>query len=845
MKLLGTLSVFPVLPQPLARLNELAYNLWWTWSPEAQALFHAIDPDLWASTTHNPVKLLHTVAGERLRTLATDPAFLAQMETALAAFDAYMHPASVWFDRTHPEHSRDIIAYFSAEFGLHEALPIYSGGLGVLAGDHCKSASDLGLPFVGVGFLYPQGYFSQRISEDGAQEASYTKLDFADLPATPALDANGNEVLVNVQLPGRNVYAKVWRLQIGRIPLYLMDTDVELNAPADRELSARLYGGDMEVRVAQEVVLGIGGVRALRALGIHPTVFHMNEGHAAFLSLERVRELVQEQRLSFYQAQQIVAASGVFTTHTPVPAGNDAFPFDMMDKFFRGFWEQMGLDREGFMNLARWGERFSMTVLALRFAAHANGVSALHGQVARAMWADMWPDLALEEVPITHVTNGVHTGTWLAPALGKLYDQHLGADWREEPDLPAAWERLVSVPDADLWDLHQQLRQQTLDFLRARVAQQRRRYGESPAQVAAAYAMFNPNALTIGFARRFATYKRATLIFHDLERIHRLLSDPNRPVQIVFAGKAHPADEPGKAFIQQVHQLAQTDAFAGKIVFIEDYDMNVARYLLSGVDLWLNNPRRPNEASGTSGQKAALNGIPNCSILDGWWAEGYNGKNGWAIGEEREYKSEAVQDEADSASLYNILEGDIIPAFFDRDERGIPTRWLALMKEAIRSCAPRFSMSRQVKDYTEQLYLPAAGAGCRLSDDRFAVARNLAAWKERMYTNWAQVRLSADRPDRDSATVGDALTVEARVYLGAIDPQDVSVELVWGAREGGGLRDVRIVAMTPVGMLPGGILRYSGVASFTSSGRFGYGVRVLPHHPDFCNRFEMGLVKWA
>ncbi len=883
MKLLGTLSVFPALPQPLTRLNELAYNLWWTWSPEAQALFHAIDPDLWESTIHNPVKLLHTVSGERLRHLATDAAFLAQMETVLATFDAYMHPASVWFDRAHAEHSSDIIAYFSAEFGLHEALPIYSGGLGVLAGDHCKSASDLGLPFVGVGFLYPQGYFSQRISEDGVQEAIYTKLDFADLPATPALDANGNEVLISVQLPGRNVYAKVWRLQIGRIPLYLMDTDVGLNTPDDRDLSARLYSGDMDLRVAQEVVLGIGGVRALRALGIHPTVFHMNEGHAAFLSLERVRELVQEQRLSFYQAQQIVAASGVFTTHTPVPAGNDAFPFDIMDKFFRGFWEQMGLDREGFMNLARWqtpwGERFSMTVLALRFAAHANGVSALHGQVARAMWANMWPDLALEEVPITHVTNGVHTGTWLAPTLGKLYDQHLGADWREEPDLPAAWEHILSIPDADLWDLHQQLRRQTLDFLRARVAQQRRRYGEAPAQVAAAFAMFNPNAFTIGFARRFATYKRATLIFRDLERIHRLLSDPERPVQIVFAGKAHPADEPGKAFIQQVHQLAQTDVFAGKIVFIEDYDMNVARYLVSGVDLWLNNPRRPNEASGTSGQKAALNGIPNCSILDGWWDEGYNpstssgqapstssgqapstssgqapstssgqAQNGWAIGEglrEREYKSEAVQDEADSASLYNILESEIIPAFFDRDERGIPARWLAIMKEAIRSCAPRFSMSRQVKDYVEQLYLPAASAGRHLSADRFAVARNLAAWKERMYTNWAQVRLSADRPDLDNATVGDTLTVEARVYLGAIDPQDVSVEFVWGAREGEGLRDVHIVTMTPVGMLPGGILRYSGAASFATSGRFGYGARVLPRHPDFCNRFEMGLVKWA
>lgn len=849
MKLLGTLSVFPVLPKQLERLNELAYNLWWSWSPDAQALFAAIDSDLWVSTTHNPVKLLHTVSGARLQDLAADPEFLQAMGKVLANFDAYMHPADTWFSRSHTANQQDVIAYFSAEFGLHEALPIYSGGLGVLAGDHCKSTSDLGIPFVGVGFLYPQGYFTQRISEDGVQQASYTRLDFSDLPAVAALDRNGNEVLINVQLPGRNVYARVWRLQIGRIPLFLMDTDVELNAPADRELSARLYGGDMEVRIAQEVVLGIGGVRALRALGIHPTVFHMNEGHAAFLGLERVRELVQEQHLSFFQAQQVVAASGVFTTHTPVPAGNDAFPFDMMDKFFRSFWGLMGLDREGFMNLARWdtpwGERFSMTVLALRFSAYANGVSALHGQVARAMWAKMWPDLPFEEVPITHVTNGVHTGTWLAPSLGQFYDEHLPAGWREEPDLPGPWESIVTAPEEELWSLHQQLRRQTLDFLRQRVAQQRRRYGESPAQVAAAYDLFDPEALTIGFARRFATYKRATLIFRDLERIYRLLHNPDRPVQIIFSGKAHPADEPGKSFIKQVHELAQTDEFGGRIIFIEDYDMNVSRRLVQGVDLWLNNPRRPNEASGTSGQKAALNGIPNFSILDGWWAEGYNGKNGWAIGDESEYKSDTVQDEADSASLYNILENEIIPAFFERDERGIPTRWLAIMKETIRSCAPQFSMSRQVKDYAEQLYLPAAQNGHHRSGQEFAVARHLAAWKERMYALWPQVRISAERPEIDSLTVGDSLSLEARVYLGAIEPGEVTVEIVWGGRKDEAIDDVQVVPMQPAGALPGGLLRYNGAVRFEGKGRFGYGVRILPAHPALCNRHEMGLVKWA
>ena len=832
MKLLGTISVFPVLPDSLARLNELAYNLWWTWSPQAQALFEQIDPALWEDTNHNPVKLLHSVSSDRLAELSADQDFLAAQQAVLATFDAYMNPASTWYSRVHGDHADDLIAYFSAEFGLHESLPIYSGGLGILAGDHCKSASDLGLPFVAVGFLYPQGYFTQRISEDGTQNAYYVKLDFADLPAFQAVDAAGNDVIVSVQLPGRDVYAKVWRLQIGRVTMLLLDTDVERNAPADRELSARLYGGDMEIRIAQEVVLGIGGVRVLRALGIKPTIWHMNEGHAAFLSLERVRELVTEERMLFFQAQQYVAASSVFTTHTPVPAGNDAFPFDMIERFFLSFWGQIGLDREGFMNLARWetpwGERFSMTVLALRFASFANGVSALHGEVARAMWASMWNDVPLEEIPITHVTNGVHTDTWLAPELAGLFDQYFTKPWREEPDLPDPWEDIARVPDQVLWETHQQLRHKSLDFLRERVAQQWRRHGEAPAQVASAYELFNPDALTIGFARRFATYKRATLIFRDLERIRQILHNPDRPVQIIFAGKSHPADEPGKELIRTVHQLSQTPEFAGHIIFVENYDTNVARHLVQGVDLWLNNPRRPNEASGTSGQKAALNGVPNLSVLDGWWAEGFDGDNGWAIGEAREYKNETVQDDADAASLYNLLEDEIVPAFYDRDEAGLPARWLDVMKESIRSCAPTFSMSRQVKDYTNQLYLPAAAAGHNLAADNFDAARKLAAWKERMYSLWPQVRISADRPDIESATVGASLKMEARVHLGAVSPDDVRVEIVWGWRREDELSEIQIVPMVFDGAMPGELLRYRGEIAFEASGRFGVGIRIIP-----------------
>jgi starch phosphorylase len=749
-------------------LHDLVYNLWWSWSPAAQKLFAAIDPVQWEEVNHNPVKLLRMVSPQRLEQLARDPEFLTRLDEVLAAFDAYMNPESTWFSRTYPEHADKTIAYFSAEFGLHESLPIYSGGLGILSGDHCKSASDLGLPFVGVGFLYPQGYFTQHIAEDGTQEAIYERLDFSEAPVLPALDADGNEVVISVELPGRNVYARVWRIQVGRIPVFMLDTDVEMNAEPDRELAARLYGGDHEIRIAQEIVLGIGGVRALRALGIEPAIFHMNEGHSAFLSLERVRELVQEQGLTFFQAQQVVMASSVFTTHTPVPAGNDAFAFDLVDKYFRTYWGQLGLDRIGFMNLARWqtpwGEMFSMTVLALRFAAYANGVSKLHGHVARTMWRDLWPGLPVEEVPISHVTNGVHTGTWLAPELAALYDDYLGAEnWREEPDRTEAWERIAEIPDEVLWKTHQTLRHLSLDFLRERVAQQRRRYGDSPAEIEAAYKLFRPDALTIGFARRFATYKRATLIFHDLERIKRILNDPERPVQILFSGKAHPRDEPGKALIKQVHQLASHPDFEGKVIFIENYDMNIARHLVQSVDLWLNNPRRPNEASGTSGQKAALNAIPNFSVLDGWWVEGYNGENGWVIGEERTYRSEEVQDEADAQSLYNTLEREIIPAFFNRDESGVPREWLRRMKASVRSCAPRFSMSRQVKDYMNQLYLPAMEAGARMRADDFAAARALATWKEHIYRSWGQVHITAEAPRASRLNTGDSRPDRARL----------------------------------------------------------------------------------
>jgi len=628
-------SHFTPIPVRLSRLLEIAYNLWWVWNPDAQRLFSAVDPVLWENVYHNPIKFLREVRQSGLEAALADAAYMENFAAVLAAFDAYMKPAETWFSAQHSG-EQNPIAYFSAEFGIHESLPIYSGGLGVLAGDHCKEASDMGLPFLCVGFIYPQGYFRQMIDPNGWQEAFYEKLNFADLPALPATTPQGQEVVVSVDLPGRTIYAKAYRIQVGRVPLFLMDTDIHPNAPADRELSARLYGGDQEMRVAQEIVLGIGGVRVLRALGYQPAVFHMNEGHSAFLVLELVREKVSAGQ-SFDDALREVAAGGIFTTHTPVPAGNDAFPPQLMDTYFNAYWPQLGLSREQFMNLARqengWGPSFSMTVLGLAGSERHNGVSKLHGQVSRNMWHWLWPNRPVDEVPIGAITNGVHTATWLAPELAAYYTQYLGADWWTRIDDPATWEPLRQASPEELWAIHTHLKHDLVEFARRRTEERLLRLGEEPA----VGPILDPDALTIGFARRFATYKRAVLIFSDKDRLKALLNNPARPVQLIFAGKAHPADTPGKQFIQQVYWMSQEPGFNGKVIFLEEYDMNVARYLVRGADVWLNTPRRPYEASGTSGEKAALNGLLNVSVLDGWWAEGYNGKNGWAVGEGREF----------------------------------------------------------------------------------------------------------------------------------------------------------------------------------------------------------------
>ncbi|HSH04982.1 MAG TPA: alpha-glucan family phosphorylase [Anaerolineae bacterium] len=698
------------MPEKIKRLPEVAYNLWWSWTPEARSLFRGLDYTLWRSTQHNPVLMLQEISSKRLEEAAADPDFLQRYKKVILKVDNELLNGSTWFKEKFPDWQNETIAYFSFEFGLHSSLPIYSGGLGILSGDHAKEASDLGLPFIGVGFMYPQGYFRQRIPSHGWQEAYYQQIDLNTSPVRPVTKDDGSDLKINVEIGGRTVWARIWHVQVGRNPLYLLDTDVDENDPWDRELSARLYSGDGETRIRQEMMLGIGGVRALRAMGVNPTIWHLNEGHSAFLSLECLREKV-EAGTPYNQAVYEIRDQTVFTTHTPVPAGHDAFPFHLMEQYFAGFWDKLGISREQFLSIGQhnesWGLAFNMTVLALRMSGYANGVSALHGEVSREMWQSVWPDKPVEEVPITSITNGIHVSTWVAGEIHEIFNRHLGPQWWDNHDDPTVWQKLADVPDDVLWQAHLDLKRKLIGFLRERV---RRRWvggTNDPTQVLTSGTLLDPEALTIGFARRFATYKRATLIFRDLDRLRNLLLDTHRPVQIIFAGKAHPADEPGKMLIQNIYNLAKHHQLGGRIAFVEDYDMHAGRYLKQGVDVWLNTPRRPREASGTSGMKASLNGVPNLSILDGWWVEGYNGANGWPIGEARDYDSYEEQDRQDAESLYNLLEQEVVPLYYKRDRDDIPRGWVELMREAIVSNAPQFSMRRMVKEYTEQLYIPA------------------------------------------------------------------------------------------------------------------------------------------
>ncbi len=703
------------LPARLHRLHELSLDLSWSWEDKARQLFRQLDYNLWRSTSHNPVQMLQRIKPERLVAAVNDPEFLKASDEAIFSLDEARGVAHPWWRDNAAMLKGGNIAYFSAEFALHQSLPIYAGGLGVLAGDHCKEAADLGLPFVGVGFMYPQGYFRQRMSNDGWQEERYERISWTDAPIETAITPDGRPCITAVPLGDRTVLAAVWRVRLGRVRLFLLDTDLPENAPWDRELSARLYSGNSEMRIQQEIVLGIGGVRALRAMGISPTVWHLNEGHAAFVALQRIKEMLEQNR-SFDDALEEVRRSTVFTTHTPVPAGHDAFPFHLVEKYLASTWGELGQHRPQFLALGSYdngngsGAQFNMTALALRTSNFVNGVSALHGEVTRSMWRPMWPDTPADQLPVRSITNGVHVSTWMAGPVFALLDQHFGPGWLDQVDDAALWERLNDVPEAEIWQMRQALRHDLFSFIRERLRSRFAFEHVGQSRIVAGGAMLDPEALTLGYARRFTAYTRPELIFHDADRLARILTAIDRPVQIVFAGKAHPADEPAKHNLQRVFKHALDPKFGGRLAFIDDYDMHVAHYLVQGCDVWLNNPRKPLEASGTSGMKASLNGVPHLSIGDGWWAEGFNGRNGWLIDGQANPDDHAASDAADANALYELLENVVVPTFYDRDRggRGIPRRWIAVVREAIRSNVPRFSTRRMVKQYVSEMYGPAS-----------------------------------------------------------------------------------------------------------------------------------------
>lgn len=835
MNVLGRITELPELPEPLAPLKEMAYNvwLWWSWTPAAQELYRKINPVLWENCRHNPVKLLLEARPERLADLASDPEYTANVEAVYQSFKAHL--------ASRPKPTTGTVAYFSAEFGFHESLPIYAGGLGILAGDHVKAASNLGVDLVGVGIFYHRGYFHQHLSPEGVQTEYHESLHPEELPLLPVRDAAGEPVKVVVEIEGRKVWITAYKVQVATVPVYLMSTDLPENDPVDREITAELYNAEPGMRLRQEVVLGLGGVRLLRALGIRPEVWHMNEGHSAFIGLERIRELT-EQGVDFDTALESVAANALFTTHTPVPAGHDVFGFDQVAHYLQGWWDRLGISRERFMSLARedreGGAVYSMSVLALRTSRFAGGVSRLHGEVSRKMFRHLWPGLEPEEVPIGYVTNGVHTWTWLAPVLRDLYERYFPEGWMQALSQAEHW-TTDDLPAGELWAARRSLREQLIHDVRARLTEQRLRAGEPPARLRAAERALDPGTLTVVFARRFATYKRADLIFHDPERLKAIVNGPY-PIQIVFAGKAHPKDEPGKALIQKIVRLIREHELEDRILVLEDYDIALARSLVFGADLWLNTPRRPMEASGTSGMKSALNGGVNFSVLDGWWAEAYDGQNGWAIGTERSYDTLAAQDAADAASLYDTLEHEILPLFYARDAAGIPTGWLARVRRSIRTAGAAFSAERMVGEYLNAFYVPAQEHGRKISANDHALARELAVWKRRTSEVWGQVRLEARAPG-DLRLNGKPLEVAAIVDPAGVEPRYLKLELLLRRSANGPLERVHF----PQPEERDGRLYYHIRYRPKLPGSYAYGVRLSAQHPNFAQPFEIALVRWA
>ena len=854
-KPVATVHVVPNLPEPLTRLKELAFNLRWSWDHDTIGLFRRMDRDLWETTGHNPVWMLGLIDQARLEALCEDSAFIAQFHRVCRDFDDYMSASDTWYSRHHGTFEKPFIAYFSMEFGLSEALKNYSGGLGVLSGDHLKSASDLGVPLVGVGLLYQEGYFRQYLNADGYQQESYPINDYANLPVTLQCDEEGKPIRISVQMPGRPLYANIWKVQVGRVPLFLLDTNIPENQrEEDRNLTDQLYGGDRRTRIRQEILMGIGGIRALDALDLRPKICHMNEGHAAFLALERVRQFMVENDVTFWQAKEITATSNIFTTHTPVPAGLERFGFDLIDEHLTDYYRELGLNRQQFIDLGREHmgdyELFSMAVLALNMSAKANGVALLHGVVSRKLWQWMYPAVPENEIPVGSITNGIHIETWISNEMSQLFDRYLPPRWRAEEWDKSVWEDVDTIPDTELWRTHERRRERLIAFTRGRLKLQLQRRGAPQHEIEEADEVLDPDALTIGFARRFATYKRATLIMRDVERLKAILNHAERPVQIIFAGKAHPHDTGGKELIRQITNLARTQEFRHCMVFLEDYDMQVARYLVQGVDVWMNTPRRPKEASGTSGMKVIYNGGLNFSILDGWWAEGYSPAVGWAIGNGEEYPEYEWdhQDFVESEALYNILERDIAPLFYDRTRDNLPREWVARVKNSIRTLAPVFNTDRMVQEYTEQTYIPCNELTTRLTTPTLAKGLEYAAWRARLNEAWGGVKVEKVETSETTLKVGADLNVTAQVQLGNLKPEDVLVQLYYGE-------------LTPRGEIGGsgtamnmqlvgangseGSYDFKADIHYPTSGERGLSVRILPHHESLPSPFQPGIIRWA
>ncbi|CDE10712.1 alpha-glucan phosphorylase [Clostridium sp. CAG:354] len=854
MYIFNKITVNPQLPKRVGELLDIANNLWWSWNSEFLRLFKEIDSDLWETVGKNPVKFLKLVSQDKLEDIAKDEEFLAKYDEVVNHFNSYMQTKETWFSKNYPNNANDLIAYFSAEYGIDEIIPIYSGGLGILSGDHLKSASDLGLPFVAVGLLYKNGYFNQKIDGYGTQKTEYTNIDLDNLPILPVKDENGEDLIIDVDFPDRKLYLKIWKIVVGRISLYLMDSDIDKNIAEDRVVTLRLYGGDQEMRIRQEIVLGMAGIKLLRRLGLKPSVYHMNEGHSAFLTLEVIKDVMEEKQVSFEVAKSMCSAKTVFTTHTPVPAGNDIFPIELMDKYFSNFWPKLGISREDFLRLGMKNTQgleqgFNMGMLALRIAGKKNGVSKLHGAVSRRLFSDVWPNIAPDESPIEYVTNGIHTCSWLAPSMKKLFNQYLKPYWQDNIQDDETWNDIKNIPNKELWDTHTDRKKKLFTLVKNNITTRLKSSGYNYEEINEIVSKLNPNALTIGFARRFATYKRATLIFRDLERLTQLLNNPERPVQLIFAGKAHPADKEGQDLIKYIHEVSMKPQFKGKIFLLENYNIAMSRYLISGVDVWLNNPRRPMEASGTSGQKASVNGVINFSVLDGWWAEGYNQKNGWTIGDNTEYQSYEEQDIADSESLYNTLENKIIPLYYEnKKEDGVSDKWMEMFKNSIISTGGRYSTSRMVIDYTRDYYMELANLSKNHYQNLDEVI-DFTNWKKNMYASWKDIKITQNN-NLDNITIdaGNQIEVHCIVNLPEnIDCNSIRTEVYYGKiLENGIMEQIQTVPMNLIEQDDENrTYKYSAKIELKTGGNYGYTFRVMPQTAMMLDTANLDLIQWV